>query len=166
MPINRSTWDKVWMSTADAIGLRSRCYRADIGVVFVSADNQHIIAGYVGPPPNFWPANDEPESDCRQWCPRSQDGHELQPGYVDCVSCHGEMNAAARADERFIGGTAYVNGAMCFTCAKVTAACRLARVVMKINPSDLHRKPEDVIQFLTRSGIKVSIYDEDMEKES
>src|SRR5690606_19763651 len=137
---------------------RSRCHRADISAVFVSRDNLHVVVGYVGPPAHYAPAEADPDSDCRAWCPRAQPGHEPQPGYEDCVSCHAEMNAAARTNADLIaGGTAYVNGAMCLTCAKVTAATRVARVVMRVTSDEAHRKPQRTIDFLTSSGIEVVV---------
>jgi deoxycytidylate deaminase len=179
----RPTWDAVWMRMADELGKRSRCFRGDIGCVLVSVDNQVVAATYVGPPPTFEPADDtkryeearaslpslnlkqvfpasEPMSmtDCRAWCPRAQPDHVPEEGYVDCVSSHAEMNAVSRADwSRLQGGTAYVNGAVCFQCAKLLAACGVSRVVMKVLESDSHRRPQRSIDYLKECGISVSV---------
>ena len=159
--MTRLTWDAVWMAHADNIGRRSRCNRADIGCVLVSPDNRTSTAGYVGPPADYAPAADDTTT-CIDWCPRAQPGHTLQPGYEDCCSCHAEMNAAANATliggGVFVGGTAYVNAVVCFTCVKVLAAQRLARVVMR--GGDPHRNPSKTITYLEAAGLQVDIYEE------
>lgn len=153
----RPSWDDVWISLAEKIGERSRCSRGSIGCVLVSQDNQVVSASYVGPPPNFEPANKRPRSDCRGWCPRSQPGHEPDLGYTDCVSSHAEMNAIARADfTKLRWGTAYVNGACCVMCAKALAASGVNRVVVKFDDAaDAHRVPNRGIDYLIENSIQV-----------
>lgn len=160
--VSRPEWDEVWMSFAKSIGRRSKCTRGDIGCVLVSQDNQVISASYVGPPPSFRPAviadirSDGETTSCLMWCPRSQLGHVPEEGYVDCVSSHAEMNAVARADfSRLADATAYVNGAVCYHCAKLLSAACVKRVVMVVHDTDAHRNPSRTLEYFKMNGVEV-----------
>jgi dCMP deaminase len=144
------------MNTAIDLGKRSRCFRGAIGCVIVSSDNRVLAASYVGPSRDFLPANEDPSTDCRSWCPRSQPGAETDPSYSNCISCHAEQNAIARCQGDPTGGTVYVNGSVCINCAKLLAAAGVARVVMKVLESDSHRNPGAVINFLVLCGVDVT----------
>lgn len=152
--VKRPDWDDVWLEVARIAGKRSRCVRGAIGCVLVSPTNEVVAVSYVGPPPGFLDANID-DSDCRSWCPRSS-AVTLDPGYRDCVSSHAEMNAIARADfTRIRGGTAYVNGATCWMCAKGLAASGVARVVMETRIGEMHRNPAATETLLVSCGIQV-----------
>lgn len=154
----RPTWDFVWMAMARKFGERSRCERGKIGCVLVSVDNQVVSASYVGPPPHFAPANEDETSTCSSWCPRACKTADFDPGYSDCISAHAESNAVARADfSRLKGGTAYVNGAVCYNCCKLLAASGIARVVMEVYTADAHRNPVKSITYLRDNGIVVDV---------
>lgn len=176
--LERPSWHEVWMRCAIEIGKRSRCSRAEVGCVLVSKDNRVVSQSYVGPPPAFTPADDLAAAagmaaewrfhvddapyptDCRSWCPRSQPGHEPQEGYVDCVSSHAEMNAIARADYSLLSdGTAYVNGAVCLTCAKLLAAAGVKRVCMIVREAEGFRNPDRTIEYLKMNNITVLVFD-------
>lgn len=160
----RPTWDDVWMATARMFGQRSRCERGKIGCVLVSTDNQVVSASYVGPPPNYEPANTDPASTCSQWCARACKTDGFDPGYYDCVSSHAETNACARADfSRLKGGTAYVNGAVCYNCCKLLAASGVSRVVMEVYTSDAHRQPMKSINYLRDNSVTVDVHYPDLE---
>lgn len=157
----RISWDDVWFTTAEKAGERSRCARGQIGCVLVGADNNVVAVSYVGPPADFAPAQEDETSDCRSWCPRGTktDPIDLDPEHRDCISCHAEQNAIARADFSLLqGGTAYVNATCCINCAKLLAAARVARVVMTVRTADAHRDPGRTIEFLEHSGIEVVKY--------
>lgn len=147
------------MRVAEELGKRSRCSRGKIGCVIVAPDNRPVTMSYVGPPPRFEPANfPNNQNSCVNWCPRSQPEHEPQPGYVDCVSSHAEMNALARADYSMMaGGTAYVNGAVCWMCAKALCAAGISRVVMKVHESDAHREPSRTVLFFEMNHVSVTV---------
>jgi dCMP deaminase len=152
----RPEWADVWMTMAETIGRRSRCVRAQIGCVLVSTDNQVISASYNGPPPKYKSAMNV-HTKCDQWCPRSQ-GASLDVNYDDCPSSHAEANGVARADwSRLQGGTAYVNGASCMTCAKLLAAAGIRLVVMQVHETDQHRRPDKVIEYLGQCGVEVFV---------
>lgn len=143
------------MAVADIVGQRSRCVRAKVGTVIVDPFNRVVATGYAGPPGNM-PLMEEM---CSGWCPRaSAPSGTVHQMYDDCVSSHSEMNALMFCDKReAAGGTLYVNGAICFTCAKVIANSGVERVVMRINESDWHRLPERTVQFLKESLITVDV---------
>lgn len=141
---------------AATIGQRSRCDRGKIGCVLVSFDNQVVSAAYVGPSPNFAPA--VAGATCSSWCPRGKktDPSTLDQGWNDCVSCHAEQNAVARADfSRLKGGTGYITGTCCLMCSKLLAASGIKRVVMQVKSTDAHRHPARTIAFLENAGIEV-----------
>lgn len=164
----RPSWDEVWMQTALTIANRSRCVRAQVGCVLVTADNEVIASTYNGTPPNYSPAEktlDRLRVDgitdkttwCDQWCPRGA-GLSREDGHVDCCALHSEQNAIARADSsKLIGGTAFVTGVVCISCAKLLAAARVTRVVMISHESDAHRDLDRSKKFLENSGIEVVV---------
>ena len=156
----RPSWDDVWMSAANTVGKRSRCTRAKIGCVLVSADNRVVSVSYVGPPPLHAASNANQQSTCKDWCTRAlaSKPDDLDPAYRDCVSSHAEQNAVARADFSLLrGGTAYVNSAVCWSCAKLLAASGVKRVVMEVLKSDEHRDPVGVSNFLADCGVDVTM---------
>lgn len=143
------------MAVADVVGRRSKCSRAKVGTVIVDMYNRVIATGYAGPP-----ANMPVKGDCGNWCPRAmaEDEGDRHYTYEDCVSTHSEMNALLFGDKRDIaGGTLYCNGVICYSCAKVIANCGVERVVMRINPTDMHRLPERTVHFLRQSLIMVDV---------
>lgn len=138
------------MSVADVISRRSRCSRAQVGCVIVAKDESPITAAYNGPP-----AGMQLLGPCSEWCPRAR-STALDPGYTDCLSSHAEMNALARADfSRMKDGAIYVNGAMCFSCAKAIANSGLGLVVHRINPGQEHRNVDKTEDLLFQSGLEV-----------
>lgn len=125
----RHSWDQVWMETAFVVGKRSACVRRQIGCVVVDTNNRILSTGYNGPPPAFGS-----KSSCSSYCPRASEVTDLE-GYTDCISLHAEANALSYTDPlRAIGGTAYVNGCPCYSCAKLLAGAQLSRVVYSGEP--------------------------------
>lgn len=164
----RPGWDEVWMQTALVIAKRSRCTRAQVGCVLVTADNRVVACSYNGPSPTYYPAEamlDRLRSTgiagkttmCDQWCPRGA-GLSQEDGHTDCPAVHAESNAISRADSSMlVGGTAFVTGAVCVSCAKLLAATRVARVVMRFEEKDAHRGLNRTTAFLENSGIEVTV---------
>lgn len=149
----RPSWDDVWMAVCDQIGGRSLCVRAHVGAVIVSSDNRVQAISYNGPPPGL-----ELSGTCDEWCPRARaaDATALDAGYNDCVASHAEINAIARCNNADLdGATIYVNGSLCYNCAKAIAATKIAQVVMRVNATDSHRNPMDVATFLEKCGVEV-----------
>lgn len=160
--MSRSSWDMVWMQMAVTVGARSRCSRGAIGCVLVGSDNQVVSVSYVGPPPNYAPAQVDTTTNCRSWCERSveTDPTKLDAAYSTCPSVHAEQNAVSRADfSRLKGGTAYCNGAVCWQCAKLLAAAQVSRVVMVVKESDNHRNPQKTLDYLKDCGILTTVVD-------
>lgn len=148
----RPSWDQVWMRMTDVIGPRSFCSRAQIGAVIVTADNRVQAASYNGAAPRF-----PTSGSCERWCPRAKPGAELDTEYANCYALHAEANAIARSDHTELdGATIYVNGSVCFNCAKLITATKISRVVMRVNPGEGHRDTESVIIYLLTCGIEVA----------
>lgn len=94
-------------------------------------------------------------------CPRAQQNSPSGSSYDNCIAIHAEQNALLRADYSQVkhGGTLYVNGPPCFTCAKLIANSGLDRVVC-IDDDGYAQWPE-VKAFLIDSGIAVKSYHRD-----
>lgn len=150
----RPTWDEVWLRIADEMSRRSLCVRAQVGAVIVTSDNRVQAVSYNGPSPRL-----SRSTPCSAWCPRALGATDtLSPDYADCESSHAEINAIARADATQLdGATIYVNGSVCYSCAKAIAATRVSRVVMRINNTDAHRQPDKVIAYLEQCNIEMKV---------
>lgn len=148
---DRPSWDDVWSEMALSIGARSKCCRAQVGCVIVSADQEVIGAGYNGPPSEY-PA----EGSCSNWCPRGRGEGGVGNVYDNCPSSHAEANCIVRCDySRLEGSTAYVSRSSCITCAKLLASAGVSRVIHRVSEDDLHRDPEAVEEFLRSCGVAV-----------
>jgi len=156
----RPDWDETWAVLAIAMSYRSRCARAKVGVVLVSAENVVCATGYNGPPSGYIFAETD---SCLDWCPRAQVGQEgvppLDVNYDDCPANHSEINALMRSSwQDRVGGTIYVTGAVCMGCAKAIANSGIATVAL-VNidyEHDAHRNPTKVREFLTDCGLVVT----------
>jgi dCMP deaminase len=149
--INRLTWDEVWLRTAILIGQRSRCDRAQVGAVIVTADNRVDSCSYNGPIAAL-----RLEGTCRSWCPRAQ-RNDTSVDYSTCSTIHAESNSLIRSNhDRIQGGTIYVSRAMCLNCAKEVCNSGLARVVHRVLSEDEHRNPGTVEDLIRSAGIEVS----------
>jgi dCMP deaminase len=152
MTLVRPTWDETWMNIADSISKRSRCSRAQVGAVVVSGNQRISSTGYNGPAASL-----PVEGDCINWCPRAQGLTALDNTYDTCPSIHAEANALLYVDRSDVeGGTIYVTGACCMSCAKLVSNSGVTRVVMKIREVDRHRRPEDVVAYLEKCKIEVT----------
>ena len=159
---SRPSWDDTWLSVAHIIAKRSLC-STQVGAVIVDTRNRPISMGYNGPPAGF----DHENKWCSHWCDRGNIPNEYQqtgitpkhPAYYDCPSLHAEQNALITADKaNFTGGTIYVNGHLCGTCAKLIANSGLKRVVIgddKIDRS--YREYDKWYEFLRAFRILVHV---------
>jgi len=149
----RPDWDSVWMAVALTMSARSKCVRASVGCVIVSADQRVISTGYNGPPSGF-PA----EGPCSNWCPRSQAQGNGDPTYDDCHATHSETNAVIRADPQELkGSTVYITSSMCKGCAKVVANSGVVRVVHLVDDEVYwYRNSSTTEEFLAQCGIEVA----------
>ena len=154
--MNRPSWDQVWMDVADTIAKRSRCSRAQIGAVLVSANQRIASTGYNGPAATL-----EVEGDCIDWCPRAQGIVPLDNLYDTCPSIHAEANALLYVDRsRIEGGTIYITDVACLQCAKLVSNSGVAKVVMRVGSKAAHRKPEATIEYLKNCNINVTILED------
>ena len=152
----RPSWDQTWMTVADAIAARSRCSRAQIGAVVVSANQRIASTGYNGPASTL-----EVKGDCIDWCPRAQGVAPLDNMYDACPSIHAEANALLYVDRsRIEGGTIYITDVACLQCAKLVSNSGVARVVMRVASSAAHRKPEATIEYLKTCDLDVTILED------
>ncbi len=156
MNLDRPSWDKVWMDVADTIARRSRCSRAQIGAVVVSANQRVASTGYNGPAATL-----DVEGDCIEWCPRAQGLVPLDNMYDTCPSIHAEANALLYVDRsRIEGGTIYITDVACLQCAKLVSNSGVARVVMRVGSKAAHRKPEATIEYLKKCNVDVMILED------
>jgi len=154
--MNRPSWDQVWMDVADTIAKRSRCSRAQIGAVVVSANQRIASTGYNGPAATL-----DVEGDCIDWCPRAQGIVPLDNLYDTCPSIHAEANALLYVDRsRIEGGTIYITDVACLQCAKLVSNSGVAKVVMRVGSKAAHRKPEATIDYLKNCNIDVTILED------
>ena len=154
--MNRPSWDQVWMDVADIIAKRSRCSRAQIGAVLVSANQRIASTGYNGPAATL-----DVEGDCIDWCPRAQGIVPLDNLYDTCPSIHAEANALLYVDRsRIEGGTIYITDVACLQCAKLVSNSGVAKVVMRVGSKAAHRKPEATIEYLKNCNIDVTILED------
>ena len=153
---NRPSWDETWLAVADVVSKRSKCSRAQMGAVIVSAD-QHIVAtGYNGPAA-AWPGAGE----CINWCERAKGATGLGTEYSGCPAIHAEANALLYVDRsKSLGGTMYIVSPPCDPCAKLISNSGLSRVVCRISEDDMHRNPEAVIAYLEKCGVSVTILED------
>jgi dCMP deaminase len=92
--------DEYYLSLAQNIGLRSKCFRIKLGAIIIK-DDQIVATGYVGAP--------RKTKDCleRNNCLRNKNNIPHGQRYDICRSVHGEQNAiinAARAGVSILGG--------------------------------------------------------------
>lgn len=158
--MSRPTWAETWAEVAQAVALRSLCTRAQVGAVIVNAENRIVATGYNGPPAGFTHVHQP----CIAWCDRAKCAAEnrspsLHPMYDDCPALHAEANALMAADRSsWQGGTIYVTGAVCMSCAKLIANSGLHMVVTVAEATDrTYRRPAEVDQFLRACGITVGV---------
>lgn len=150
----RSDWPETWSEIARVVARRSRCSRAQIGAVIVTAENRIAATGYNGPPAGYG----VPAGSCENWCTRGEKGPtaDTAVSYSDCPSLHSELNAlmhSSRSERN--GGTIYVTGHLCLSCAKAVANSGLSTVVIVGSDPALHRQPERSISFLQTCGLRV-----------
>lgn len=150
--MTRSNWDETWVSVAQAMAQRSKCVRAQVGCVIVSAEQRVISSGYNGPPAGY-PA----EGPCTSWCQRACGVEAPSPTYDDCPSLHAEINSLIRSDpQALLGATAYVTSSMCKGCAKAIANSGIVRVVHIVNDVLYwYRNNSTTEQFLVECGLEV-----------
>jgi len=147
----RPSWDTTWLDVADVISLRSRCVRAQVGAVIVSKNQRVCATGYNGPAATW-----QHSGSCSGWCPRARGDSPLDNTYDACPSIHAEANALMYVDRSSVeGGTIYITNPPCMQCAKLITNSGISRVVCYISESDMHRRPEQVLDYILSCRLKV-----------
>jgi dCMP deaminase len=150
-------WETIWLEVAESISSRSRCYRAQIGAVIVNKDQRIISTGYNGAAATY-----PTEGECLNWCERAQGKTGLGSGYEGCPSIHAEANALLYVDRTAIhGATIYITAPPCMNCAKLISNSGIHEVRFLIGEADMHRNPQDSINYLIKCGILVNSIDRD-----
>lgn len=139
----RPTFDQMYMSIAEIVGLRSTCLRGKIGAVIVR-DTRIVSIGYNGAPASL--------GQCDEY------GCIIDRERGGCIrTIHAEQNAIAYASRVGIsieGGTIYVTMSPCIDCAKLIIASGLKRIVFK----EEYRKGY-AIDYLKLSGLEIQQLD-------
>jgi len=107
--MTRPSWDKYFMTIAEAVALRSEDPKTKVGAVLVN-NNRIISTGYNGTVPGF---------DKVEWSNDSKHLHVL----------HAELNCIIYANRDDAEGAAlYVTHSPCADCAKIIAAAKVSKV--------------------------------------
>lgn len=147
-----STKDMKWLRwCAAGAPVFSTCIKAQYLAVILDVHGHVIGTGYNGSPRNTLHCVDG-------GCPRASNGvpagtpYDYGPG--QCVAIHAEANALLYSDfTARIGGTLYVNGHPCFSCAKLIANSGLARCVFIAEPERIDS--DDASALMRSAGITV-----------
>lgn len=151
--MTRPSWHDIWMGVSLIMAERSKCSRASVGSVIVSADQRVVATGYNGPPSGYLAVGS-----CSNWCPRAmKNGEDVSPTYDDCPSVHAEMNALIRADPQELkGATIYTTSSICRGCAKAVANSGITTVVHIVEDAvHWYRNNDETETFLAECGIEV-----------
>lgn len=155
----RPSDDELFMRVAHQVATRSLCDRDQVGAVIVDIHMRIVATGRNGPPAEF----PHQELTCASWCLRAGRGDKYgEPGYTDCPSLHGEVNALLASDRsRHEGGTIYITSDPCWSCGKMIANSGLATIVVESNPAKAYaRNADQTYSFLKSLGITVVFYEE------
>ena len=120
--------DLRWIAACELLApIFSTCAKRQY-VSFVIAPSGRVVGfGYNGTPPGHAHCADAP---CPRLAADVQPGSRYDTGPGRCLSVHAEANALLYGDPTSrVGATVYVNGPPCADCAKLMAACGIARVV-------------------------------------
>lgn len=91
-------------------------------------------------------------------CPRLAEGSAAGSNYDNCIAIHAEQNAFLHSDYSTIqGGTLFVNGPPCFTCAKLAANSGVKRIVCIRD--DAYAMWPEVQKNLEDWGVEVVVVD-------
>ena len=112
--INRPSWDKIWMTMAETIALRSHHSEFKVGALIVTSDNTQVLSlGYNG---NAAGLSNVPQSE--------------EPGCSGLL--HAEINALLKLDyNNPKDKVMYLTLSPCETCAKAIINSGIKKVVYK-----------------------------------
>jgi dCMP deaminase len=139
--------DYNWLRTCrDSAQVFSTCGKRQYYCVIVDRYGHNIGTGYNGGPKGMPHCVDGA-------CPRFIEGSAPGSNYDNCIAIHAEANALLHSDytARRDGGTLYVNGTPCYTCAKLIVNSGIGRVVYM--EDDSYMDWPTVESFLNSAGI-------------
>jgi len=167
----RIEWPDLWLTMAHLVARRSRCDRDQVGAVLVGyADHRLLSVGYNGAPRDH---QDDDGRWCRNWCQRAATvppGQPAGPSYDNCPSTHAEMNCLLRAPEHDEPSVMYVSVVPCMGCAKMIAAARSTRGIIRVvasngGPGAVYRDQNGAVRFLRTCGIDVHVLSNERNEE-
>jgi len=128
----------------------STCGKRQHMAIIVDARGFVVGVGYNGVPSGFTHCIDG-------GCPRLNNASPPGSSYEDCLSNHAEQNALLNSFTRDArtGGTIYVTGEPCFTCAKLITNSGITRVVITQDPSYVYSGFEKVEELFARANIEL-----------
>lgn len=129
-------------------GIFSTCGKRQYMAIVTAVDGRVCGTGYNGSPPRMAHCID---GACPRWQAQSAPGSN----YDNCIAIHAEQNAlmySDRSDRE--GGTIYVNGPPCMTCARLITGSGLKRLVHITD--DTYASWPEVEAFILGNGIEVT----------
>lgn len=126
----------------------STCGKRQYFAVILDQHGHQIGSGWNGGPSGMGHCKDG-------HCPRLHANSSPGSVYDDCIAIHAEANALLHSDylARRDGGTLYVNGSCCFSCAKLIANSGIKRVVCMDDNS--YKAWPEVRTFMMNANINV-----------
>jgi len=156
--IPQELWDKHWLTFAEEVGKRSKCYSRQIGVALVR-DNRLIGIGRNGPPRGV-PHCEVRNPNEQRACPRWIQGYSSGEGLHLCLAAHAEVNAilnAARMGVCTKGATLYCTcGIPCKNCLGALINAGIEEIVCTSKDYYDELSP----WLLKNSDIKVRVYEQ------
>jgi dCMP deaminase len=141
--------DVKWMELC-VVGAQtfSTCGKRKYMAIIVDRFGHQVGSGYNGGPKGSKHCVDG-------GCPRLYEGSPNGSSYDNCIAIHSEANALLHSNyvDYRDGGTMYVNGPPCFSCAKLIANSGLARVVYMEDSA--YADTPRVLAFLRDVGVMV-----------
>lgn len=129
-------------------GLFSTCGKRQYMAIITDTHGRIVGNGYNGSPPHMAHCVDGA-------CPRWQEQSAPGSNYDNCIAIHAEQNALIWSDRTArAGGTIYVNGPPCMTCARLITGSGLKRLVHITD--DTYAAWPEVREFIVGNGISVS----------
>lgn len=94
-------------------------------------------------------------------CPRLNDATTAGSNYDNCLSNHAEQNAIMNSDSRRtrVGGTIFVTGEPCFTCAKLIVGSGIKKIVITKDPEYVYQDFDKVEELFKKAGLPLVILD-------
>lgn len=112
-------WNEYFIGIAEAVSLRSKDPRTQVGAVIIDKDNHIISTGYNGFPSGYPDSKD-------LWDNPSKHNYVI----------HAEANAICHSHSLLAGCSLYVTHFPCGSCAKLILAANITKVFYKIDRKD------------------------------